>query len=246
VTIDPEQPAIVLQRNRTLSRWVQLLEVSIFLSLLLPRAILSLFMEGETAQMIPGFGLTAAAIITRDLAWAALVVFFVWRNAEPLRTIGLSAKNLSVHAALGFLLFPLMFIGVGLLKVLLLKLGLSGSQPSIMSALAVKNVFQVPLATLLVAVVALTEEVIFRGYLLMRLRAVTGHMGWAVFLSTLVFAIGHGYQGEAGLVAVGVMGLIFTAVYLSTGNLVTPVVMHFLQDFVGVVVFPLLAGKPLQ
>jgi membrane protease YdiL (CAAX protease family) len=62
-------------------------------------------------------------------------------------------------------------------------------------------------------------------------------------LSAAIFALGHGYEGSAGVVTVGVMGLAFALVYLWRQSLVAPMVMHFLQDFIGIVLLPMLGMK---
>ncbi len=99
------------------------------------------------------------------------------------------------------------------------------------------------LALALVLVVAVTEETIFRGYLMNRLTAVTGSSFWSLFLAAFIFSLGHGYEGTAGVVTVGVMGLTFGIVYLWRKSLVAPITMHFLQDFVAIVLVPLLFGS---
>ena len=53
-------------------------------------------------------------------------------------------------------------------------------------------------------------------------------------------AVGHGCEGSAGLVTVGVMGAVFALVYLWRRSLVAPIVMHFLQYFLSIVLLPLL------
>ncbi len=95
---------------------------------------------------------------------------------------------------------------------------------------------QFVLAGLLVVVVAISEETIFRGYLLLRLTAVSGSVVFAVILSSLIFSMGHGYEGVAGVATTAVMGLILAVVYLWRGSLAAPMAMHFLQDFVAIVV----------
>ena len=57
-------------------------------------------------------------------------------------------------------------------------------------------------------------------------------------LTSLIFALGHGYQGPLGVIAVGAIGAAFAAVYLWRGSLVAPVVMHFIQNFLGLIVAP--------
>ena len=59
----------------------------------------------------------------------------------------------------------------------------------------------------------------------------------------MIFSLGHGYEGSAGLVTAGVMGGVFAVIYLWRGSLVAPIVMHFLQDFLSIVLLPLLRAK---
>jgi membrane protease YdiL (CAAX protease family) len=61
----------------------------------------------------------------------------------------------------------------------------------------------------------------------------------AVLVSTVIFSLGHGYEGTAGVITVGVLGLTFALVYVWRKSLVAPVVMHFLQDFIGIILLPL-------
>jgi membrane protease YdiL (CAAX protease family) len=91
--------------------------------------------------------------------------------------------------------------------------------------------------------VAIAEETIFRGYLLLRFRAINLSLPWAAVLSAVIFSLGHGYEGTSGVVTVGAMGLTFAVIYLWRQSLVAPMVMHFLQDFIGIVLAPLLGLK---
>ena len=59
----------------------------------------------------------------------------------------------------------------------------------------------------------------------------------------MIFSLGHGYEGASGMVTVGVLGFVFAVVYLWRESLVAPITMHFLQDFMGVVLVPLLSLK---
>jgi len=74
------------------------------------------------------------------------------------------------------------------------------------------------------------------------LKAITASPALAALLSAAFFSLGHGYEGSAGVITVGVMGLVFALIYLWRQSLITPMVMHFLQDFIGIVLLPLL-GK---
>jgi membrane protease YdiL (CAAX protease family) len=143
---------------------------------------------------------------------------------------------------LGIGLYIPLFLVVGLLESALRMAGLSFPSTPLPSFMTAKGLGESLLAVVLVAVVALTEETIFRGYLILRLKSITSSPVAAALLSAAIFSLGHGYEGSAGVVTVGVMGLIFAFVYMWRQSLVAPIMMHFLQDFIGIVLLPWL-GK---
>lgn len=76
------------------------------------------------------------------------------------------------------------------------------------------------------------EEILYRGFLLFYLKAFTGH--WiAVALAVVVFCAGHFYQGVTGMLRAGMMGALLMGVYLLTGSLLAPVVLHIATDIGG-------------
>lgn len=218
-------------------------EVGVFLFLIVPSLALS-FLAGNVGAAGGGqpFTLTAISVIFRDLALTALVLFFVWRNREGIRALGLTLRGAGREALVGVVLFPFASWATGWLERTLQSLGFSVPSAPLPSFLEARDPAQMVLATVLVVVVAFSEETLFRGYLLLRFQALTRSPAWAVVLSSVIFSLGHGYEGGAGMISVGVLGAIFAVVYLWRGSLVAPMVMHFLQDFVGIVVMPLL-GK---
>jgi membrane protease YdiL (CAAX protease family) len=189
------------------------------------------------------FVLTAVATIFRDLGLVGLILFFLWRNGENVERIGLSLRRAGREAALGVALFVPSVFGTALLEWGLLRLGLSRPATPTPSFLAAKGSAEFLLAAVLVVVVAVAEETIFRGYLMLRFRTLLRSPALAVALSSVIFSLGHGYEGSAGLATVGVMGAIFAIIYLWRRNLVAPIVMHFLQDFLSIVLLPLLREK---
>lgn len=73
------------------------------------------------------------------------------------------------------------------------------------------------------------EELLYRGYLLWYL----GH--WfglvpAVLIASLVFGVGHAYQGPRGIAITTFVGMFMSAVYLLTGSIAACVVIHTLMD----------------
>ncbi len=218
-------------------RQEQLAEVSVFLFLIIPSMILSFFAFKQGSL---NFALVAISVILRDLALVSLILFFIWRNREPATEIGWTLKNSRKDIFLGILLFFPFFLAMSLLEKGLQAIGLSIPSKTLPSFLTAKGSGQFLLAFILIVIVALAEETIFRGYLLLRFRAIFSNPAGAVLLSATIFSLGHGYEGSAGVVTVGVMGLIFALVYLWRKSLVASIVMHFLQDFIGIILLPLL------
>ena len=228
-------------RDSVESSWTeQLVEVSVFLFLIVPSMVLSFF---AAKQGTLSFVIVAFASILRDLALVSLILFFVWRNNEPVTWIGWTLKNSRKEIVLGIVLFIPLTFGTGLLENGLRAMGLSIPSTPLPSFLAARGMAEFLLAFVLVVIVALAEETIFRGYLILRLKAVTAKPTAAVLLSAVIFSLGHGYEGSAGVVTVGVMGLVFALVYMWRQSLVAPIVMHFLQDFIGIVLLPLLGKR---
>ena len=214
----------------------QVLEISAFLFLIVPSMALSFF---AIKQGSLSFSLSAVATILRDLSLVSLILFFLWRNREPVRSIGWNFTNFWKEFILGMILFFPFFYASGYLENALHAAGLSIPSTPLPAFLSPRGFVEILLAFFLVVVVAIAEETIFRGYLLLRFRAMMNNPA-AILLSAAVFSLGHGYEGTAGLVTVGFMGLIFALVFKWRRSLVAPMVMHFLQDFTVIVLLPLL------
>ena len=186
------------------------------------------------------FILTSVAIILRDLALVFLVLFFLWHNNEPFSSLGLRVSDPAKEITLGIVLFIPVFLGANILGNFLVKHGLHTSKTVSLPFVISNGIDDLIIATLLVIVVAFSEEIIFRGYLMLRIKGATASTVWAAIFSTVVFSLGHGYEGSAGVVTVGAIGLTFALIYLWRGNLITAMTMHFLQDFMSIVLIPFL------
>ncbi len=228
------------ENSRLSSRREQAAEVSVFLFLIVPSMIFSFFIVKQGGM---SFVLVALSTILRDLGLVCLILFFARRNGERLEMIGWSFKNVRKDVLLGIWLFIPFFFGAGLLENGLRMIGFSAPAAPLPSLSAEKTAPEFLLAAVMVVVVAMAEETIFRGYLILRFRTVMANTSAAALLSAVIFSLGHGYEGSAGVVTVGVMGLVFALVYLWRQSLVAPMVMHFLQDFIGIVLLPLLGKR---
>ncbi|WP_439564226.1 CPBP family intramembrane glutamic endopeptidase [Microcella sp.] len=82
------------------------------------------------------------------------------------------------------------------------------------------------------------EEALFRLALPTLLVVVTGEPVSAFLLAALVFGALHAYQGWVGVLATGVVGLVFTALYVVSGSIGLAMLVHALFDLRTLVVIP--------
>jgi membrane protease YdiL (CAAX protease family) len=76
------------------------------------------------------------------------------------------------------------------------------------------------------------EEWLYRGFFLAVVAAVAGGLptGVLVVVAAVAFGLAHAYQGPAGIVTTGLLGGVMAAVYLQTGSLLLPVLLHAVID----------------
>ncbi|MGY1725886.1 CPBP family intramembrane glutamic endopeptidase [Geodermatophilus sp. SYSU D01062] len=76
------------------------------------------------------------------------------------------------------------------------------------------------------------EEWLYRGFFLAVVAAVGGGLpqGVLVAVAAVAFGLAHAYQGVGGVVLTGVLGGVFAALYLETGSLLLPVLLHAAVD----------------
>ncbi len=154
-------------------------------------------------------------------------------------------------ADLGFRAPSDLWWGLALTGYTLLLIGLSargrrrrlrdGKQhvPEAIAALLPTNTTQRWLAAGLSVTAGVVEEAIFRGLLI---TAGVWLLGLPILaaaaLSLVLFSLGHLYQGLSGTVGAAVLGGVFTAIYLITGSLVLPIILHIGQDLVAFLLTP--------
>jgi membrane protease YdiL (CAAX protease family) len=92
------------------------------------------------------------------------------------------------------------------------------------------------------------EEVLFRGFLIGYLMRMPGGLhlsiSVALVLSAVVFGLNHLYQGKAGLISTTLSGLAFGGLFLLTGSLLLPMLVHAAADLQGL--FILRPSKPAE
>ncbi|MCV2491720.1 CPBP family intramembrane metalloprotease [Geodermatophilus sp. YIM 151500] len=76
------------------------------------------------------------------------------------------------------------------------------------------------------------EEWLYRAFFLAVVSAAAGGLPTPalVLAGAVAFGVAHAYQGVAGIALTGVLGGVFAALYLQTGSLLLPVLLHALVD----------------
>ncbi len=75
------------------------------------------------------------------------------------------------------------------------------------------------------------EELGFRGYLMLQLRAFTGSTPLAVIGQGVVFGVFHLYQGWKNALVIAVLGMLFGLLAVWRGNLRANILSHAMADF---------------
>jgi membrane protease YdiL (CAAX protease family) len=88
------------------------------------------------------------------------------------------------------------------------------------------------LFTLVGITAGVCEEWLYRGFFLAVVSAVAGGLstGVLVAVAAAAFGLAHAYQGGVGIVTTGILGGVMAALYLGTGSLLLPVLLHAAID----------------
>ena len=101
-----------------------------------------------------------------------------------------------------------------------------------------RNKQELRLGALLSVNAGVVEELVFRLALPALVFGASGSAAAALVFSLLLFGALHLYQGAAGVVATTVVGALMMALYLVTGTILVPIVLHALFDLRSLVLIP--------
>jgi membrane protease YdiL (CAAX protease family) len=197
---------------------------------------------GQSAVLFGGGALAALAILGRLPAVQEVPAEFVYAAAAmPHLSLAGQGVDLAVGLGIGF--------GIGLvaLFVTLRLMRRKDSQPKTFTAgdiepLLPRNGAERVWALLIALNAGWCEELFFRLMLPLLLTLATGNVLLAFGIAVAVFGLVHLYQGIAGILATAVLGALFTAVYLATGNIWIAAALHAVVDINGLILQPLLRG----
>ncbi|WP_407528097.1 CPBP family glutamic-type intramembrane protease [Lacibacter sp. MH-610] len=154
-----------------------------------------------------------------------VLIFRKWMDRASIKSLGLPLKQYAREAMIGFVsgIFLCHFIAVVLWLMQLLEW-----IPDDVSLLSLLPSF------LLMVLVAFTEELVFRGYMLNNLMQSMNEKT-ALFASAFIFAAAHSFNAEFNLTAffnILLAGLLLGINYIFTRNLWFGILLHLSWNFV--------------
>lgn len=183
------------------------------------------------------------AVPVTETPWLILLGWWsLRRRGKGWKAVGFSRENLRWPiVALGLLAgMGLQILDWALVSPIVERL--TGSRPDLSSF--ANLVGNLPATLVMLALVwtlaAFGEELGYRGYVLERAASLGGYSNaayvLAVILISVLFGLGHVYQGAAGIASSAVSGLYFGALYLASGrNLWLPIFAHGFSNTIALV-----------
>jgi membrane protease YdiL (CAAX protease family) len=198
---------------------------------LLGYSIVSDILEPLLASSEAGFLL---AVVPPWIATFVLVGFVLWVERRPLASIGVAWPRWSdLWLGIGGTVAGLLTLLVTI--PLMIALGFEQSQGPVQ---------QVPQwAVLLIVLTSIVEEVLFRGYPIERLAEITGSVWAAATVTFVVFVLLHAPAWGVGhLITISGISIVFMVMYVRYRRLGPVMIMHFISNFVLLVVVPRLGS----
>ncbi|UCE65320.1 MAG: CPBP family intramembrane metalloprotease [Candidatus Zixiibacteriota bacterium] len=145
--------------------------------------------------------------------------------------LGLGKKDITASNLLSGIIF---FIGAFALMIIIKSsIARSGYLPEKDFAYVLPVTFDEKLFWVMLSVsAALFEEICFRGFIISRLKILSGNYLIGALAGSLAFSLGHLYQGIAGVILTFIYGMLFAGLFIARKSVFPCVVAHFLQDII--------------
>jgi membrane protease YdiL (CAAX protease family) len=178
--------------------------------------------------------------------WAAgllVLALILWWERLPLSSIGwraISRRDL-LWAVAAFLIGSLLIFATNKMMVAL-------HLPNMGQTITTQFTGASIAAGMFVAFTAgITEEIMYRGFMIERLAAWTGSLGWGAAIAVMAFAASHVlFWGIVPSIQIAIWSLVITAFYVWRRNLGACMIMHILTDSFGLVIAPLFLARSLH
>jgi membrane protease YdiL (CAAX protease family) len=178
--------------------------------------------DGEP-RAVPVFALT----LTDTVVLIALIAALLRAHGERLRDLIVGSRRIPRETALGFILVPLLFIGVGVTVMLLRQLlPWTHNVPSNPFERLMQTPGEAGIFAIVVIVAGGLREEVQRAFLLTRFERWLGGPVVGLVLVSVAFGAGHILQGWDAAIVTGLLGAAWGLLYLRRRSAVAPIVSH--------------------
>ena len=196
-------------------------------------AIVGADADGSTSQMAYEVDqdMLVPLTVLRGVLLVIVVGVILLARRQPAATLGITRRSIASNLGLGLITTFLIMASLIVLGILILTF--SGDEPPIDNARVLMELLPPMSPVTIVAfsiAVGIYEEVLFRGFLMTRLRRLTGSWIPAVILSTGLFVTLHLDQQGVARFAIGGLSLIFSGLTIWRKSIVPAIVAHAMFD----------------
>lgn len=200
--------------------------------------------ETEASQVRQAMLLPALSL--RALGAFAIIAILARRRGLTARSMGLTWSGTPLNIVIGLAVLVIVYALIAVTMLLLWFLWpevvgeMQENARRIMELVPnLRPVEFVPVA----ALIGVYEELVFRGFLMTRLRRATGGWTIAVVLSTAVFTALHAFeQTRSALIVVAILSLVFSLATIWRRSIVPAIIAHALFDLSQLLLLHLQAG----
>lgn len=161
--------------------------------------------------------------------WVIVIILFLiifyWEK-KPIRSIGI--KKISIKDIIWVVLVLFIcFVGYFFSTIIIEKMGLT-AQNNYYSDMLI-----LPISIIIFSILttSITEEIIFRGYLIERFNLLTNHLFLAAAISYFIFVLYHlPFWGVGGTIQVAIWAIPVTFLYVYTRNLTSCIIVHIITN----------------
>lgn len=186
------------------------------------------------ADYVPSFGFDMVLLIVMSVQVAVPTLYILWLTGEPLSQFGICRLRPLRDMTVGIVV-----CGLGWIIPLFIMIVIAPIVASIVSDTASDVSFEGPTTTihfvlLPLAMIAnsIAEELVMRGYFIVRLRQIGLSTVQAIVASTFLFAGYHLYQGVWGAIHVFFIGLVYAIAFVVVQRLWPVVIAHTLMNLI--------------
>lgn len=177
---------------------------------------------------ITTLALLSNVVVSQGL-FLGLLVAVAWWTDVPASAFGLAAGALTLeHVGYGLLAGLVIYAGNEVGAAASERFGFSAPK-RLRRAMAPTDAAEwVLLLAVVLPVIAVFEELLFRGALIGVVHAGFGIDPWLLAAaSSAVFGLGHGAQGRVGVLVTALLGFFLAALFVVTGSLLAVIVAHY-------------------